>query len=524
MELGRITRTQCPQCRDSGKDNLVTHKDGSRYCYACGYRPDKEEEYMPELLEPGRFTGLKSRKISKSTCEKFGVTANRTKEGNPVVVFNHFSKGELVKQKIRDIKDTSTCRWLGDTSDTSLFGMHAFHPNDKFFITLTEGEMDAMSIYEATGYPAVSITKGAQGSISEIKENLEWLSKWKYVVIAFDNDKVGRDAAQKVLNIFEPGKARTCFFPLKDANDMLFANREQEIKSLLWQAEEYFPEDLVTAEDVLDQILEDIEDGKSWPYPDMTECTHGLRSGEIYVVAAGTSVGKSTLIKELIAHQIYANDLKCAMFSFEQSVSLTFKYILGTKLNLPLQLPETVIDKETLKVEALKLQDNLIVFDRRVARESLLTFDDIVNKIKVLVKVKGVSVVVIDNLKAISATLDDQLHGMEKVMVKLQALSASLGVTFIVVSHLAKDKRTGKAGDEAESWGRGRKPVLENIYGSSAIEAIADFVFALSRNADSEDPSTQMRTTVQCLKSRLDGTKRGKEFEVVYNAKTGRLL
>lgn len=522
--MGVLTRDQCPQCQDTGRDNLVTHHDGSIYCYGCGYRPNQEEEKdMSDLLEPGRFVDIKSRRISKKTCEKLGITVTKHYDKH-VVVFNHFTNGELQKQKIRDVKDKSTCFIKGNTKDKSLFGMHSFNPDPRFFVVLTEGEFDAAAIYESTGYAAVSVCNGAQGAVKNVKDNLEWLNRWKYVVICMDNDEVGRKAATECLKIFEPGKARLCFMPLKDANDMLIANREHEVKTLLWQAEEVFPDDLVTAEDVLDEIIEDIEDGKSWPYPEMTQCTHGLRSGEIYVIAAGTSVGKSTLIKELIAHQIYFNNLKCGMFSFEQSVGLTFKYILGTKLNLPLQLPDTKIDKDILKAEAQQLKDNLYVFNRRVARESLLTFDDIVNKIKVLAKVKDVKLFVIDNLKAISATLDDHIHGMEKVMVKLQSLAASLDVTFMVVSHLAKDKRTGKAGDEAESWGRGRKPVLENIYGSSAIEAIADFVFALSRNADCEDVGEKMRTTVQCLKSRIDGTKRGNEFEVVYNPSTGRLL
>lgn len=531
--MGVLKREQCPQCLDSSRDNLVTHSDDSVYCYGCGYRPDAEDDTVEVegLISPGSIMELKARKLSKKTCEKYGITATKYtgylkgefREAHPVVVFNHFSEGQIRKQKIRDIKDRSLCTIKGDTRHNHLFGMHAFNPSDKFFITITEGEFDAAAVHEATGYAAVSVGNGAQGAAKNVKDNLEWLLKWKHVVINFDNDEPGRKAAEECLKLFEPGKARLCFFPLKDANDMLFANREQEIKVLLWQAEEFFPEDLVTASSVRDRIMTRVVQGASWPFAAMTVNTHGFRGGDIYIVAAGTSVGKSEFVKELILHQIYENNIVCGMFSFEQSAEDTFRRIIGGALNKPIHIPGVEYSDKELGEKIDELENKLYVFDRRVARESLLDFDGICNKIKVLARAKDVKLFVIDNLKAISATLDDPIRGIEQVMVKLQALAASLDVTFLVVSHLAKDKKISRAGQADESWGTGRAPNLENIYGSSAIEAIADYVFALSRNADSEDDLEQKNTRVQCLKARLDGTQRGKSFYLTYDAQTGRL-
>ena len=527
-------REQCPECADSGNDNLVTHDNGSVYCYACSYQPEKStpKTTSTTTIDPGRFLPLKARCLSKETCEKFGTTVAKYTgylgknmfRDKATVVFNMFSQGELVKQKIRALEDRSLCTQKGATEFKELFGMHAHHPNEKMFITVTEGEFDAMAIYEATGYPAVSVTKGAKGAKGELADNLEWLMKWKYVVLAFDNDEPGREAAHECLELFEPGKVRICFFPSKDANDMLVEGRNDEIKNSLWQAEEVFPKDLVQASDISERILEQPTQGPSWPWPELTDITYGFHPGKVYVVAGGTGIGKTEVIKELILHQAYRNDVKCALFSFEQAAEDTFRRLIGGRINIPLHIPGTKIDPKIIHHEIKNLEDRVYVFDRKASSEELLSFDSITNKIKTLSKGKGVKLIVIDNLKAISATLQDKFHGIEQCMCKLQSIASAYDVTFLIVSHLAKDKRVTKAGQEDDSWGRGRMPVLENIYGSSAIEAIADVVLVLARNADSQDPYEKLITKVKCLKSRLDGTKRGIQFNLFYDDNKGRLI
>ena len=62
------------------------------------------------------------------------------------------------------------------------------------YVTLTEGECDAMAAYELLGskWPVLSVKNGAGGSVKDVKQNLEYLEKFDNVVISFDNDKVGK--------------------------------------------------------------------------------------------------------------------------------------------------------------------------------------------------------------------------------------------------------------------------------------------------------------------------------------------
>ena len=75
------------------------------------------------------------------------------------------------------------------------------------------------------------------------------------------------------------------------------------------------------------------------------------------------------------------------------------------------------------------------------------------------------------------------------------------------------DKRINRAG---MSWEAGRMPVREDIEGSTAIADLADFVFALARDTTNEDNRIQRTTVVKTLKSRFDGTKNGRQFNLYY--------
>ena len=59
-------------------------------------------------------------------------------------------------------------------SQAGLFGQHLFEGGKK--ITVTEGEIDAMTVYQANGgYPVVSLNGGTGNVVKNIKHNLEWL-------------------------------------------------------------------------------------------------------------------------------------------------------------------------------------------------------------------------------------------------------------------------------------------------------------------------------------------------------------
>ena len=60
----------------------------------------------------------------------------------------------------------------GSTSNSGLFGQQLF--NGGKYVTITEGEIDPMSVYQMLGskYPVVSIKNGVASAIKDIKKSI----------------------------------------------------------------------------------------------------------------------------------------------------------------------------------------------------------------------------------------------------------------------------------------------------------------------------------------------------------------
>ena len=91
----------------------------------------------------------------------------------------------------------------GSYNETGLFGQQLFKGGK--YVTITEGECDAMAAYELLGskWAVVSIKRGAQGAVKDIKESLEFFEEFENVIIAFDNDKAGQEASDKDARLFK---------------------------------------------------------------------------------------------------------------------------------------------------------------------------------------------------------------------------------------------------------------------------------------------------------------------------------
>ena len=202
--------------------------------------------------------------------------------------------------KVR-IVDNKSFYATGEFGNVGLFGQQAFKGGGKY-VTITEGEADALAVHEMFDgkWPVVSIRSGASGASKDIKENLEWLESFDNVCICFDNDKAGQEAAKSVLDLFTPNKAKNVTLPMKDAGDMLKANKVQGFVKEWWNAKTYQPDGIVSGSDTWDMIMEQA-DVKSilYPWGCLNEMTHGFRRKELVTITSGSGMGKSQIVREL---------------------------------------------------------------------------------------------------------------------------------------------------------------------------------------------------------------------------------
>ena len=166
----------CPAC--GGSDPVSVNANGSGWCFSCRtYLPDygtAEVQQLDTLTEfdecpkdstmnhnsTATYNALTDRQISLETAKKYGVksTTNGTKIDKHY--YPYYNGHEFAATKVR--RQDKNFAWTGSPKDVGLFGENLFKAGGKF-ITLVEGECDAMAAYELMGskWPVVSIRSGA---------------------------------------------------------------------------------------------------------------------------------------------------------------------------------------------------------------------------------------------------------------------------------------------------------------------------------------------------------------------------
>jgi twinkle protein len=182
------THLPCPDC--GGSDPLALNEDGSSYCFSCTtHTPAKEKvtdfkTYQRNSTlhsnDGGEFYPLTDRGIRLETAKKYGVRSVKNSRGEIVEhAYPYYINNEAVASKVRG--QDKNFYWKGANKGVGLFGQQAFQSGGKY-ITIVEGECDAMAAYELLGskWPVVSIVNGAQSADKCVKENLEFIESFRY--------------------------------------------------------------------------------------------------------------------------------------------------------------------------------------------------------------------------------------------------------------------------------------------------------------------------------------------------------
>lgn len=555
--MGKVIKQEaCPICSKTGLGkSLSIYEDGGTYCHEC-----EAVEKGPSGQTPsGIISGIESRGLNKAVCSRYDIrqssfTGHLGKSyiyEEAILLFNYYSKGRVVKTKTRTLADSRKCIISGkNTQCTSLFGQQAFNPTTKIPVIIVESELCAASVNQMIGYPAVA-TGGTGAAVKLLTENLEWLSRFANVILAFDNDEAGREATNKCLTLFEAGSVKVAHWPLKDANDMLMAGREEEAKRVLWNAEIIKPPTIVSVDDIMNKVLVKPTRGFDWAFKEMTKVTYGVQPGTMYTVASAEGIGKTLFLHELIFDMIESGR-KVGLFSFEQRPESTIQRMVGTKLNKTLHLPDEDMEwnEDDIKETIRSFKDNLFLYNNA----GTLTLEGVLLNIRYLVKCYGVQLLVIDNLTALSSAPKAQGKGVSELNYLIQAAGAfsslcvELGITIILVTHvsndtvsksmhistkmkqedaymdLTADEMNDKLAPAGSEWSSGRMPTLNNIYMGGCLRKLSDYVIVLARNRMTDDFDEKNTLKVKFLKSRLNGAYDGYKFNLKYNPRTGRLV
>ena len=531
------THVPCTNCGSS--DARSINEDGSSYCFSCAtFFPEdtgtninyergdmqvaedfNNEQKLTDLnYHTGSISSITDRGINSETCKKYGVKV--TYNGGGLIqkhIYPYYDEtGQMIATKTRYVK-TKDFSIIGSTSNSGLFGQQLF--NGGKYVTITEGEVDAMSVYQMLGskYPSVSIKNGVASALKDIKRSYTWLDKFDNIVINFDNDEVGREASKKVAELFQPGKVKIVKLPeiYKDANDLLRSKKYEEYVKAWWNAPVHAPDGIIEGSQLLSEVLEPVVKSRiDYGWKGLDELTYGIRSGELVTITAGTGLGKTSVIKELVYHIFKSTETNIGMIMLEESPKITALDIMGTEANLPLRRPDINLSKEDKTNYFNKtIGSGRFYFYNHFGSNSV---DNIIARVRYMAKALDCKFIVLDHISMIvsSQEFGDERKAIDEVMTKLRTLVQETDIALIVVSHLRRPD--GKGHEE------GAVTSLSQLRGSGSIAQLSDMVLGLERDSQNDDVAIRNTTSLRVLKNRFVGMT-GPACYLYWDKDTGRL-
>ena len=510
-----VRHTACGACGSSDANALYT--DGHTHCFAClatvsegsTASAQPRRQHIGAAFITGEVQPLVKRCIAEETCRKFGYKVGTNAAGLTVQIAEYRnSDGELIAQKIRGANKTFSI--TGDGKDLPLFGQNLW-PAKGRRVVITEGEIDALSVAEATGlsWPVVSLPNGAPAAKKALQRSLEWLLGYETIVLCFDMDEAGRAAANECAVLFPPGRCAIAELPRKDANEMLVAGEVRDLSRLLWNARTYRPDGIVSLDEIEERVLAVPETGRPYVFPGVTKATFGRRLGDVIGLGGGSGCGKTDWMTGQIAYDVVELGVPCGVLYLEQSVGETGRRIAGKLAGRRFHVPDRSWTEDELRATwgQLKATNRLHLYDSYGAMD----WETIESKMRYMVSSLGCQHLFLDHLTALAAAEDDERKALEKIMAQAAGLAQALRCVLHYVSHLSTP--------EGRSHEEGGRVMARHFKGSRAIIYWSHSLWGLERNT--QDPGSV--TTLRCLKDRYTGNANGRTWGLSYDRATGLL-
>ena len=262
----------------------------------------------------------------------------------------------------------------------------------------------------------------------------------------------------------------------------------------------------------IDRLFESggrLMEGLSTGYKYLDETLQGLKPGEMIVIAARPSVGKTSLamnIAESVAlGQMISTGMKVpyddgkqhpvAIFSLEMPVEQLTKRMLAGRAGINMwRLNRSLVAREEKKI----LTENLMQAMGELKSAPFYVDDsagldvmDLRARARRMKKQHGIELIVIDYLQLCTcreaARQANRQIEVSMISQQIKAMAKELKIPVIVLSQLSRANE--QRGDKYE------KPKLSDLRDSGAIEQDADVVFLLRRpSRNSNDPEAQDAT------------------------------
>lgn len=498
----------CPDCGST--DALTINSDGSTKCYACDtFTPSRNKKQRSVVLDKtpsslyytGEFLPLKERRIKQETAAFYKV---KTDNKGSICYPLYNKQGEVVASKIRKSITDKEFKITGDFKNSTLFGQQLFGDGGKY-ITVVEGQDDAMALYQALGskWPVVSV-HSASSAVKDITSNLDFLESYENVVICFDADEQGKKAAQKVAEKLSPNKAKLVHLNrFKDASDYVINGGTDALRTEWWNQKSFTPAGVVNFADSFDAYQATVT-AKLFPLPKSfgkleSMLKGGIASGEITTIGALTSIGKTTFINNLVYSFLEESDVRVGYLGLETTVGEIVKSMMTLHAN------GKELDNAAGVFDSITWKDRFFILDHLGS----LDLDQMISRMRSMIIAFDLDIFILDPIQ--QALPDLSNDAVKELMDKLLKLAKQTGVSLVLVSHMRKPPND-KPHDVSEY----------DLLGSSAINQVSFNTILLSRDKMGQTDEIKSSTKMQMVKCRRTG-QTGEAGWLLYNPNTGRL-
>lgn len=275
--------------------------------------------------------------------------------------------------------------------------------------------------------------------------------------------------------------------------DILKGNYEHE--ELMIRSENKFTnviknqskEDFKRIDLLTDNIINIIEENKNREgnlvgldtgYPALNSFTSGLKKGELIIIAARPSIGKSTFALNL-ATNICKTKKSVALFSLEMGDDQLIMRLLSTfsGINMKKIVSGDLSDEEMSLI--MQARNNLNKLGLYIDQSSSTNLRDIKVKCQKLHREGNLDLIVIDYLQLLTSGENrmNRVEEVSRISRGLKEMARMFGVPVVALSQLSREleKREDK------------RPVLADLRESGSIEQDADIVMFLHRETPKKD-------------------------------------
>lgn len=215
--------------------------------------------------------------------------------------------------------------------------------------------------------------------------------------------------------------------------------------------------------------------GVSTGYAQLDQLCAGLQGGEMFVIAARPSMGKTSLAMNIVEHISVEQKHPTAVFSLEMSAAMLVRRLLVSRAGINMSSLQRGLlsraDQDALSRAIRELQESSIFIDETPGLDIM----ELRAKCRRLHRQHGIKMVAIDYLQLLTSSSrrakDNRQIEIAEISAGIKGIAKELNVPVLVLAQLNRSVEQRK----------GQRPMLSDLRESGSIEQDADMVGLLTR-------------------------------------------